>query len=123
MLGSSSKEVIISGFLLVKDKVKKLELQKEGRKKKSHKLHYHVGFFFFYLALPAASFCIELLWQSDTLTHFWYLHIGCDGTLHEKKKPVAHFTPVCGASERIRRRRALTRANTKTTRPRVRAQR
>lgn len=93
-------------FFFVKDKFEKIGTAEEDEKKK---------LFFFYLRPP---FCIQLFWQSDALTHFWYLHIGCDGTLYEKKKkkkPVAHFTPVCGASEGDP---PLTRANAKTTHPR-----
>lgn len=67
----------------MKDKVEKIGTAEEGGEKKNRT---NSITFFFYLALPAAPFCIELLWQLDTLTRFWYLHTGCDGTLYEEKK-------------------------------------
>lgn len=98
----SSIEVIILGLFLWKIRLKKLEVQKEEwRKKKIAQTP--LPFFFFYLALPAASF---LHWAALAVGHFdslllfaHWLWWDAVWEKKKKKKPVAHFTPVCGASE------------------------
>lgn len=52
----------------MKDQVEKVGTAEEGGEKKNSTNS--ITIYFFYLTLPAASFCIELLWQLDTLTHF-----------------------------------------------------